>query len=189
MPVPGVGRKPLGERPRLAQPGRLEVASVAEILVALSIRDLTPRDLHWCSWSGDALHEEQLATQVERARPGGIDYLAVCPPSDIPIGLGGVDYQLQPGTGTLWQLAVHPALQPCGIGTALIRAAEQRILARGLRRAELAVEDGNPRARALYERFGYIPDGQRQEAWDIAGPDGTTVRYQTTCTVLSKQLG
>ncbi len=63
------------------------------------------------------------------------------------MALGEIDYTLPPGAGTLWQLAVHGALQSCGIGTLLIQAAEQRILARGLRRGELAVEESNHRAR------------------------------------------
>jgi len=62
--------------------------------------------------------------------------------------------RVTPGAGTLWQLTVHPALRSCGIGTILIRAAEQRIRARGLCRAELGVEELNQRARALYERLG-----------------------------------
>src|SRR6266540_2866397 len=37
---------------------------------------------------------------------------------------------------TLAQLAVQAAWRSCGLGTTLIRAAEQRILARGLDRAE-----------------------------------------------------
>ena len=71
------------------------------------------------------------------------------------MGLGGVDYAKTSGAGTIWMLAVHPALQSCGIGTVLIRVAEQRIRARGLRRAELGVEDSNPRARSLYVKLGY----------------------------------
>jgi ribosomal protein S18 acetylase RimI-like enzyme len=47
----------------------------------------------------------------------------------------------------------------------LIRAAEQRIRARGLHRAELAVEQRNPRARALYERPGYIACGCEPASW------------------------
>jgi ribosomal protein S18 acetylase RimI-like enzyme len=58
------------------------------------------------------------------------------------------------------QLAVHRALQSCGIGTILIEASEQRIRARGLHRAELGAEECNPRARALYERLGYIAYGR-----------------------------
>lgn len=62
--------------------------------------------------------------------------MRVCPPAGLPVAIGGIDYTEKPGAGTLWQLAVHEALQSCGIGTILIHAAEQRILTRGLRRAE-----------------------------------------------------
>ena len=118
-----------------------------------------------------------------------MDYLAVCPPSGLPVALGGIDYAEHPGAGTLWQLAVHGALQSCGIGTILIRAAEQRILARGLHRAELGVEESNPRARALYDRLGYAAYGRAPESWDEQAPDGSVVRYETVCTLMRKELG
>jgi GNAT superfamily N-acetyltransferase len=41
---------------------------------------------------------------------------------------GGIARNAWPGAGTLWQLAVHPALLSLGIGTALVTAAEQRTL-------------------------------------------------------------
>jgi ribosomal protein S18 acetylase RimI-like enzyme len=47
------------------------------------------------------------------------------------VGLGGIDYAKTAGAGTIWMLAVHPALQSRGIGTVLIRVAEQRIRAAG----------------------------------------------------------
>ncbi|KAB8192682.1 GNAT family N-acetyltransferase [Nonomuraea phyllanthi] len=161
---------------------------MAEVVVRLSVRDLTQEDLEWCSWSGTSLHLAQVAQELERARRGDVDYLAVCPPSGMPVAIGGVDYQANPGAGTLWQLAVHPALQSCGIGTLLIRAAEQRILARGLHRAELSVEESNPRARALYERLGYVAHGRKPEAWDEEGPDGVIRRHETICTAMRKSL-
>jgi ribosomal protein S18 acetylase RimI-like enzyme len=83
---------------------------------------------------------------------------------------------------------VYQALQSCGIGTILIQAAEQRIRARGLRRAELAVEQVNPRARALYDRLGYIPYGSAPDSWDEDGPDGIVTRYETVCTLMRKEL-
>jgi ribosomal protein S18 acetylase RimI-like enzyme len=85
-------------------------------------------------------------------------------------------------------LAVHGALQSCGIGTLLVEAAEERILARGRRRAELGVEDGNPRARSLYERLGYVAFGRRPDAWDTEAGDGSVRRYETMLTVLGKDL-
>ncbi|MES9535934.1 GNAT family N-acetyltransferase [Actinomadura sp. NPDC000600] len=104
------------------------------------------------------------------------------------MAIGGVDHAKTPGAGTLWQLAVHEALQSCGIGTPLIQAAEQRISARGLNRAELSVEETNPRARALYERLGYIAHGRAPESWDQEAPDGTITRYETLCTQMRKHL-
>jgi len=161
---------------------------MAEVVIPLLIRDLTPEDLPSCAWWVSAWDRARLATTLERARRGEVEYLAVCPPAGLPVALGGVDYMLIPGAGTLWRLAVHGALQSCGIGTLLIEAAEQRIRARGLRRAELGVEECNPRARALYERLGYVAYGRKPEAWDEQAEDGSVRRYETVCTLMRKEL-
>jgi ribosomal protein S18 acetylase RimI-like enzyme len=159
-----------------------------EVAVPLTVRDLTAEDLPACAWSGPATHLASIAEALERARLGEVDYLAVCPPSGLPVALGGIDYAKTPGAGTLWQLAVHGALQSCGIGTILIQAAEQRIRARGLHRAELGVEECNPRARALYERLGYVAYGREPASWDEEAPDGTISRYETVCTLMRTDL-
>jgi ribosomal protein S18 acetylase RimI-like enzyme len=161
---------------------------MAEIMVPLTIRDLTHEDLPSCTWSGSATHLASIAKALDRTACGEVDYLAVCPPSGLPVAVGGVDYAKTPGAGTLWQLAVHTALQSCGIGTILVQAAEQRIRARGLHHAELSVEERNPRARALYERLGYIAYGREPESWEQETPDGSTTRHETVCTLLRKQL-
>ncbi|MFI7613470.1 GNAT family N-acetyltransferase [Nonomuraea terrae] len=158
------------------------------ITLKLSVRDLTRDDLALCGWAGPPTHLTQVASALGRRRTGGVDYLAVCPPSGHPVALGGVDYAVVADAGTLWQLTVHPALRSCGIGSLLIHALERRILARGLRRAELSVEEDNPRARKLYERLEYVPCGQRVEAWDTEGPGGSPVWYETVCTVMRKDL-
>lgn len=158
------------------------------VVLELSVRDLTHADLASCGWSGSEHHLAGVARQLERARLGEVDYLAVCPKTDIPVAKGGVDYRVKEGVGTLWQLAVHPALQSCGIGTVLIEAAELRIRNRGLLHAELGVEESNPRARALYERLGYVAQGCRPDAWIEQAPDGSLRRHETMCTVMRKQL-
>lgn len=88
----------------------------------------------------------------------------------------------------MWQLAVLPALQSRGLGRLLIQAAEQRISSRGLRRAELAVEEDNPRARALYEHLGYVAYDRKPDAWDEEGPDGSIRRHETTCVLMRRSL-
>lgn len=50
------------------------------------------------------------------------------------------------------------------------------------------MEQGNPRARALYERLGYVAAHRRPESWDVEGPDGRVERYRTVCTVMRKSL-
>ncbi|MGW1118335.1 GNAT family N-acetyltransferase [Streptomyces tanashiensis] len=160
-----------------------------DIVLKPSVRDLVHADLASCGWAGSDHHLVGVARQLERARAGDVDYLAVCPAAtDIPVAKGGVDYQVKEGAGTLWQLAVHPALQSCGIGTFLVEAAEARIRGRGVRRAELAVEESNPRARALYERLGYVAYDRRPDAWDEQAPDGSLHRYETMCTLMRKEL-
>lgn len=158
------------------------------VSIPLVMRDLSRADLPSCGWAGEPPHLDYVAAALARARIGEVDYLAACGPAGLPVGIGGIDYTVRPGAGRLWQLAVHPALQSCGIGTALIRAAEARIRARGLRRAELAVEETNPRARALYQRLGYVTCGTELHSWDIANPDGTLARYRTRCTEMRKDL-
>jgi ribosomal protein S18 acetylase RimI-like enzyme len=160
-----------------------------EIVLSLTVRDLTAADLPACRWSGGRSHLTSIAAELDRAGRGEAEYLAVCPPSGLPVALGGIDYVKIPGAGLLWQLAVHEVLQSCGIGTILIQAAERRIRARGLHRAELGVEECNPRARALYERLGYVAYGSAPESWDEDAPDGSVVRYETVCTLMRKDLG
>lgn len=160
----------------------------ADIVVPVRVRDLLPRDLPACAWSGSATHLRHVERALARTAAGEVDYLAACTPADVPVAIGGVDYRASPGAGTVWQLTVLPALRSCGLGTLLIRAAEQRIGKRGLRRAELSVEEDNPRARALYERLGYVAYGREPDAWDAEGPDGAVRRHETMCVLMRKGL-
>ncbi|MEV1065580.1 GNAT family N-acetyltransferase [Streptomyces sp. NPDC050263] len=160
----------------------------AAVVIPVGVRDLLPRDLPACTWSGSATHLRHVERELVRAATGEVDYLAVCTPVNLPVAIGGIDYQVSGEAGTLWQLAVLPALQSRGLGTLLIRAAEQRIRNRGLRRAGLAVEEDNPRARALYERLGYVAYGREPDAWDEEGPDGSIRRHETMCVLMRRDL-
>jgi ribosomal protein S18 acetylase RimI-like enzyme len=161
---------------------------VPDIPEPLTIRDLTPADLPLCAWSGSATRLVSVAAALDRVERGEVDYLCVCVPSGMPVGLGGIDYARSPGAGTLWQLKVHEPLRSRGIGTLLIGAAEQRIRARGLDRAELAVEESNPRARALYERLGYVEFDQETQLWAEQAEDGSFVRHESRCALMRKEL-
>jgi ribosomal protein S18 acetylase RimI-like enzyme len=165
-----------------------EIPEVSGLVVEVRNRDLRPEDLQRCGWAGTPLHLESVAEQLRRAETGEVDYVVVIVPNGEPVGMGGVDFTRHPGAGTLYQLAVRPSWQSCGIGTLLVRLLEQRTRRRGLATAELSVELDNPRARALYERLGYEAYGEAPEAWDEQRPDGSVVRYETVCATMRRAL-
>jgi ribosomal protein S18 acetylase RimI-like enzyme len=159
-----------------------------EVAVPLTIRDLTTEDLPLCPWLAPAPYLASVAEGLARARRGEADYLVVCAPSGLPVALGGADYSQTLGAGRLEHLEVHAVLHSCGIGTLLIQAVERRIRAHGLPCAELKVEECNPRARALYERLGYVACGRQPASWDRQSADGSLSRYETVCTLMCKDL-
>jgi RimJ/RimL family protein N-acetyltransferase len=65
---------------------------------------------------------------------------------------------------------------------------EETIAKQRLRRADLAVDDDNDRARALCERLGYTPFGTELDRWDYELADGTTGTHESMCTLLGKDL-
>lgn len=156
--------------------------------VPLAIRDLTRDDLADCGWSGGPLHLAAVAGELERAEAREVDYLAVCAPSGSPVAIGGVDFVPFADAGYLWQLAVHPLLQRCGIGTLLVGALEDRIRARGRFRAELRYEEHEAGNRAFYERLGYTAYGTVADGWDQQLPGGRIERYETTCVQMRREL-
>lgn len=71
-------------------------------------------------------------------------------------------------------LQVEPDCRGQGIGSALLRCAEQRCLERGVARLGMGVAEDNPRALALYERLGYTDTGLRfTDVYTGVGRDGT----------------
>lgn len=160
-----------------------------EILLPLTVRDLTVDELRPGIWGWSDTHLAGTIESVKRAERGEADFVAVCPPSGIPVATGGVDFAKPSGIATIWQLSVDAALRSCGIGTILVEALEGRIRGRGQDVAELGVDDQQSRPRALYERLGYAVTGSEAGAWDEGLPDGTVRRYETTITVLRKHLG
>jgi GNAT superfamily N-acetyltransferase len=161
---------------------------MAEVVIPLTVRDLTEEDLPACGWYGTATDLAYVAEAIRRARRGEVDYLAVCPPSGLPVAVGGADYTKPPGAATFWQLSVQAELRSCGIGTVLIGALEQRVRARGLRWVELGVDDKDSRPRALYERLGYVVTGSEIGSWDQEAAGGSTTRYETRITLMRKEL-
>lgn len=153
----------------------------------VDVRPITAADLEAISWSGSATHLRNVAAQLERVAGGEVEYLAVFADGD-PVSKGGVDFTKEPGAGTIWQLATHEALQGLGLATRLVRALEDRIVARGEATARLAVEPDNARALRLYEHLGYRTVGTSDASWEAERPDGSRYLYATTLVEMAKRI-
>lgn len=110
-------------RPRSSQPEDrvAEEAPVTDVVIPLVIRALAPEDLPSCAWWVSPWDRAQLGKTLDRAQRGEVDCLSVCPPSGLPVALGGVDYTLTPGAGTLWRLAEDGSIRRYETMCALMR--------------------------------------------------------------------
>jgi ribosomal protein S18 acetylase RimI-like enzyme len=137
------------------------------------------------AWSGSSAHLENVARQLHRVATGGVVYL-VGRADGHAVSKGGIDFEREPGTGTIWQVATHPRLEGLGLATLLIAALEQQAIDRGHHRLRLDVELDNPRARRLYEHLGYRRIGQSEASWEAEAPDGSRYHHSTTVTEMAK---
>jgi ribosomal protein S18 acetylase RimI-like enzyme len=154
----------------------------------VTVGDLRDDEVPGLGWAGRPGYGESVAEELVARDAGVLDYLAVRGPAGLPIALGGVRFDRRRDSGTIYQLSVMPHLQSCGVGTMLIGALENRARDRGASHADLGVTDGNPRARALYERLGYVPFARSTDQWTYRDDDGATVEVVDQCTLLFRDL-
>jgi GNAT superfamily N-acetyltransferase len=140
-------------------------------------------------WFTDRLARQQRGGGVVlvawlEGRPVGEVFLE-CEPAKEP----EVRRQL-PGVPRLDHLEVAGLFQGRGIGTALIRAAEDSARQLGHERIALGVGLDNPKARRLYERLGYADWGHGTVvgSWVEHPDDGPPVTLSEVCDMLVKRL-
>lgn len=96
---------------------------------------------------------------------------------------------VRPGCPELNGLLVWPeSLRSRGIGSAVVRAAEERAIARGTGFMGLGVGDGNPRAAALYARLGYRPTVAYIDRYAHLDTDGVRHEHADPCVFLVKEM-
>ncbi|SDE84853.1 Acetyltransferase (GNAT) family protein [Celeribacter baekdonensis] len=78
------------------------------------------------------------------------------------VGLSLLERDLQPGVLTMDGIFVAPHARGLGIGTTLLQAIKTEAAAQGCHAVRLDVIDINPRARALYEREGFVAQKTKQ---------------------------
>jgi ribosomal protein S18 acetylase RimI-like enzyme len=135
-------------------------------------------------------HAEQLAgrcrflTAWENDLPVGSCLVLWTGPFDVTVR------EAMPDAVELSQLHVHPDARGRGVGTALIRFAEEQVAARGGDTVTIAVAADNPRAAALYVRLGYEDTGIRWTArYRVRDGPGVERDVEEHNTTLAKRLG
>ncbi|MYT30323.1 MULTISPECIES: GNAT family N-acetyltransferase [unclassified Streptomyces] len=113
------------------------------------------------------------------AERGGevVGWLAAGPARDADLAPDGGLPAEAPPAAELMALYVAPALIGRGVGRALLSAGTARAGARGFGTLSLWMVRGNDRARRLYERAGFAPDGA-EEAYDVGGWRVPELRYR-----------
>ncbi|MFD7746897.1 GNAT family N-acetyltransferase [Streptomyces sp. NPDC059698] len=139
--------------------------------VAVRIRpcraaDLGPLERHMPSPGRTRRHAARFDLQEQ-----GLSTFLTAWADDVPVGTAQILWQgcaapevraRFPGCPELNGLGIHPPeLRSRGIGTALVRAVEERGRAAGHALIGLGVDDANHRAAALYLRIGYRETGCR----------------------------
>jgi GNAT superfamily N-acetyltransferase len=94
------------------------------------------------------------------------------------------------GYAELKAIVVVPEYRGQGIGRRLIATAEKIAAARGFRTVCIAVDVENPRARALYERLGYVDWGHGvvEAAWTVTDGSGRETQHRGLDVYLVKEL-
>lgn len=102
-----------------------------------------------------------------------------------PVGSAQLDFSASPVE--LKNLNVHPDTRGQGVGSALVAAAEEIVRRRG--RLAMGVGVDNSRARALYERLGYVATGRfSTTTYDYMDASGATRTATETDEMLVKEL-
>lgn len=197
---PGIGRDPApgGETRRSAPgaPGRVDRGSAARVTIRpIGARDLAAyARLHADGWResyrglvADDYLDGRLAADADaywRAvhDGAGSSTLLLIAEDDNARAVGAiasVPARPEPGDDEIAGLSVARAARGCGIGTALMAAVGERLLAAGRGSLSLEVLVRNHAARRLYARLGGIPSGP--VALDLPGggrtPEGLRIRW------------
>lgn len=130
--------------------------------LSFHIREATDADLVGLEWEGEYSRYRHLYQKSMQDAKKGRRVLLVSEAAEKLIGQ--IFIQLNtipadplklPATGYLYSFRVRPKYRNIGIGTSLVRRAEEKLRQLAFRRVLIGVAKENKGARRLYERLGY----------------------------------
>ncbi len=153
-----------------------------------AIRRARQGDLARILWGNEHLRASRQAFLDRQARGEAVILLPTL--DDEAVGHLAIDLvklQAEGGVYLYWFHVLEPFARR-GIGTAVIKRAEQIAIQAGRIFSEIAVGKDNEAARRLYERLGYQLIGDREDRWIAHQPDGSQVEIIDDNWVLQKSL-
>lgn len=163
--------------------------------IPITLRMAVRTDLSKLEWYGQYTHYRQLFRRTFRDQQAGRRLMLVAVTRDFPIGM--VFIQLQSNEwkvadgitrAYLYSLRVMDIFRGKGIGTQLIREAEDILLDRDFQWATIAVSKDNHDARRLYERLQYRVFGDDPGQWSFMDHQGKVRHINEPCWLLEKNL-
>jgi len=137
------------------------------------IRKCTAADIEALERHMPARPRQVHAERFGQQQAGRWTYVIAWDDDSVPVGVCVIRWdgwaerealEAYPDCPVVTNLQVHAARRSGGVGTALIKSAEEAVSARGLHRVGVGVADDNPRAAKLYARLGYVDTGLRTES-------------------------
>lgn len=159
------------------------------------IRPVTAEDLPRLEWFGRYWRYRDIFQRTYEEQLRGRRLMLVADVNDFPVGQVFVQFDSAEARfadgrqrAYLYSLRVLEPFQRQGLGTLLIRAGEEAMLARSYSWSSIAVAKDNPGARRLYERLGYRVFDDDPGSWSYMDPAGRQHRVNEPAWVMHKQL-
>jgi ribosomal protein S18 acetylase RimI-like enzyme len=161
-----------------------------EIVLDVVVRPCRPEDVAELEWFGLYRHHREIFAQAFARHMRGENIMLVADLDGFPAGQAWVDLVKRAGEGIgyIWAVRVFPFLRGHGIGSLLMRAAEDLLRERGFVAAEVGVEKDNDAARRLYLRLGYRHCMDLREEYSYTTPDAVYAHHVVDQWVLRKPL-
>jgi len=163
--------------------------------IPITLRMVVRTDLSKLEWYGQYTHYRPLFRRAFRDQQAGRRFMLVAVTKDFPIGM--VFIQLQSNErkvadgatrAYLYSLRVMEMFRGKGVGTQLIREAENTLLDRGFQWTTIAVAKDNHGARRLYERLRYRIFSDDPGQWNFVDHWGKARHINEPCWLLEKNL-
>jgi ribosomal protein S18 acetylase RimI-like enzyme len=161
-------------------PGSMIDQTSSSLLARVRFRHAQRADLLSLEWDGEFSHFRRLYSEAYRSAEMGQAIIWIAELSEVGV-IGQLFLHLRSNrreladgetSAYIYGFRVRPAYQSKGIGTKLLETAEKDLVQRGYRVINLNVGQDNPRARMLYERFGYRVIGADPGRWSYYDQHG-----------------